>query len=297
MKEPDIYYRRFIEYLTIEKDRSIHTVKSYQDDLDGFYGFLEDERFKDIKKIQYQDLRQYLANLKKNEYAQKSIARKIASLKSFFKYLYKEGLIEKNPAKDLASPKVHKRLPVFLDVAEMMRLIEAPEKDDIWGWRDKAILETLYSTGIRVSELVGLNSADIDSSGKIIKVLGKGSKQRICPIGETALNVIKKYTALKKQKYNSVDKDALFINKARRRISDRSVRFIVKKYVRRISSKTKVSPHTLRHSFATHLLDRGADLRAVQELLGHSSLSTTQIYTHVTAQRLKAVYDKAHPRA
>ncbi|HRZ67399.1 MAG TPA: tyrosine recombinase XerC, partial [Candidatus Omnitrophota bacterium] len=228
-----------------------------------------------------------------------SIARKIASIRSFFKFLFREGIIKNNPASSLSTPKRDKHLPKFLDEKEIVLLLESPGKEDEAGLRDGAILETLYSTGIRVSELVGLNIDTVDQIGGVIKVYGKGKKERIVPIGDRALQAIRDY--LKKRRASNT-KDthagkALFFNKNGGRLTDRSIRRIINKYITKTSIQQKISPHTLRHSFATHMLDHGADLRSVQELLGHANLSTTQIYTHITTERLKSAYTKAHPRA
>jgi len=289
----DRYIDKFMTYLKIEKNYSNNTLVNYSADLKDFSIFISD---KDIQKIDYLDLRRYLAALRSKEHSRKTIARKLACLRSFFKFLYKEGYIKSNPAIGFSTPKIEKRLPIFLDVTEMTKLLEAPPSDSIAGLRDKAILETLYSTGIRVSELIGLNVDDIDFISGVIKVVGKGKKERICPIGDKAIRAIRTY--LEKRGLSGIKgKTPVFLNKAGRRLSDRGVRRIVDKYIHIASLREDISPHTLRHSFATHLLDRGADLRSVQELLGHMNLATTQIYTHVTTQRLKSVYDKTHPRA
>ncbi|MBI4974609.1 MAG: tyrosine recombinase XerC, partial [Candidatus Omnitrophica bacterium] len=234
--------------------------------------------------------------MRQKDYSKRTIARKLACLRSFFKFLYREGHIKTNPISAVSTPKLDKVLPKFLDVEKMLKLVQSPPADKISGLRDRAVLETLYSTGIRVSELVGLDVDDVDFISGVIKVLGKGSRERIVPIGEPALAAMRRY--IDKRSTDKVrDKDAVFLNKSGRRLTDRSIRRIVDKHIRSLSIREKISPHSLRHSFATHLLDRGADLRSVQELLGHMNLSTTQIYTHVTMERLKSVYDKAHPRA
>jgi site-specific recombinase XerD len=234
--------------------------------------------------------------MKEKNYSKRTVARKLASLRSFFKFLYREGYIKTNPSSGISTPKLDKKLPIFLDTDEVSKLIEAPDEKDLSGLRDRALMETLYSTGIRVSELVGMNLSEIDFISGVIKVFGKGKKERLAPIGDKALRAIRNY--LDKRGIGKLnDKKAVFLNKDGGRLTDRSVRRIIEKYIKRVSLREGVSPHTLRHSFATHLLNRGADLRSVQELLGHMNLSTTQIYTHVTTQRLKEVYDKAHPRA
>jgi tyrosine recombinase XerC len=283
------YIEKFIRYLEIEKNYSPHTITNYRLDLEDFKAFMGQTN---IESIDYLTLRKYLALLKEKNLKSRSVSRKLSTLRSFFKFLTREGFLKVNPILILSSPKMEKHLPQFLTEDETTRLIEAAVRTDERGLRDRAILETFYSTGIRVSELVGLNTEDIDFISGIVKVSGKGKKERLAPIGEHAIRAIREY--LGKRKRTSA---AVFLNKSGKRITDRGVRYIIGKYIRLASIKQGVSPHTLRHSFATHLLDRGADLRSVQELLGHANLSTTQIYTHLTTERLKRVYDKAHPRA
>lgn len=287
------YIDKFINYLRVERNASVHTITNYTVDLNVFKAFLGD---RDIGTVDHLALRRFLAELRTKNYAKRTVARKLASLRSLFRFLYREGLIKKNPITAISTPKLDKKLPVFLDVNKVARLLQCPPDDNIAGLRDRALLETLYSTGIRVSELVGLDVDDVDFISGVVKVFGKGRKERIVPIGEPALNAIRKYVD-KRQKAKLGDRDALFLNKAGRRLTDRSVRRVVNKHIKTCGIIEKISPHSIRHSFATHLLDRGADLRSVQELLGHMNLSTTQIYTHVTMDRLKTVYDKAHPRA
>lgn len=286
------YIDKFINYLKVEKNASGHTINNYAIDLKSFSLFLAG---KDITQIDHLLLRRFLAEMRSKAYSKRTIARKLASLRSFFKFLFREGHIKSNPITAISSPKLDKKLPKFLDVEKVTRLILKPDTTTGAGLRDRAILETLYSTGIRVSELVGLDSQDIDFISGVIKVFGKGSKERIVPIGDEALGAIRKYNDKKNKKEKS--KDAVFLNNRGGRLTDRSVRRVLDKYIRSCAIEEKISPHSLRHSFATHLLDRGADLRSVQELLGHMNLSTTQIYTHVTMDRLKSVYDKTHPRA
>lgn len=287
------YVERFRNYLRIEKNSSEHTIINYSVDLKSFGLFLGGAEPGDIDHLM---LRRYLADMKAKNYAKRTIARKLASLRTFFKFLYREGLIKSNPVASVITPKLDKKLPMVLDVEQVLRLINAPSQDTLDGLRDRSIFEALYSTGIRVSELVGLDIDDIDFISGVIKVLGKGRKERIVPIGDEALGALKRYLD-KRPPVKVKDKDAVFLNKSGVRLTDRSVRRIVDKHIRTCSVQAKISPHSLRHSFATHLLDRGADLRSVQELLGHANLSTTQIYTHVSSERLKSVYDKAHPRA
>ena len=286
------YIDKFINYLKVEKNASGHTLKNYSIDLNSFFLFLDG---KDIAEVDHLTLRRFLAQLRSKAYSKRTIARKLASLRSLFKFLYREGHIRSNPITSISSPKLDKKLPKFLDVGQVTRLILKPDTATIAGLRDRAILETLYSTGIRVSELVGLDIQDIDFISGVVKVFGKGSRERMVPIGEEALGAIRRYNDKKDKREKA--RDAVFLNNRGGRLTDRSVRRMLDKYIHACAIEEKISPHSLRHSFATHLLDRGADLRSVQELLGHMNLSTTQIYTHVTMDRLKAVYDKAHPRA
>ncbi|MDD5669880.1 MAG: tyrosine recombinase XerC [Candidatus Omnitrophica bacterium] len=280
---------KFIRYLEIERNYSKHTVLNYHLDLEDFKTFLSDA---DIEKVDYLTLRKYLAGLKEKNLSAKSISRHISSIRTFFKFLTREGYIKVNPVVGVSSPKQEKHLPSFMTEPEVVRLLETASGIDERSLRDRAILELFYSTGMRISELAGLKVSDIDFISGIIKVLGKGRKERIVPVGETALVSIRKYLERRKK-----ESDVLFLNKNKTRMTDRGIRGSVDKYLRAAGLKHGISVHTLRHSFATHLLDRGADLRSVQELLGHSNLSTTQIYTHLTTERLRSVYNKAHPRA
>jgi tyrosine recombinase XerC len=284
---------RFLLYLDGEKNASPHTIKNYAIDLAEFFAFVGERR---AAEIDYLEIRKFLAHLKGKSYSKSTISRKLACLRSFFKFLVRENLLSANPASAVATPKREKRLPVFLDVEEVTRLLDAAGGDAPAAKRDKAILETLYTSGIRVSELVGLNLADVDLLSGMLRVRGKGKKERIVPIGRKAQDAIESYLE-KRTGTHGKSRDALFLNKNGTRLTDRSVRRVLLKVASRASLAKEISPHMLRHSFATHLLDRGADLRSVQELLGHESLSTTQIYTHVTTKRLKEVYDKVHPRA
>jgi len=287
------YIEKFKTYLTIEKNASPHTVLNYLKDLEGFEAVLSGKKAEDVD---YFAIRKYLAELTQKNMAKKSIARKLSTLRTFFRFLYRDGYISSNPATGVSTPKLDKKLPVFLDEYKVERLLTAATKKDFAGLRDRAILETLYSTGIRVSELVNIMVSDVDFISGLVKVLGKGRVQRLAPIGDPAVGAIREYMSARSKKgWNA--KPALFLNKAGGKLTDRSVRRIIDKYIRLAAITEKISPHSLRHSFATHLLNRGADLRIVQELLGHKNLSTTQIYTHVSSERLKSVYDKAHPRA
>ncbi len=285
----DRFIERFTRYLEIEKNYSAHTVLNYRLDLGDFIKFLGDTQ---IENVDYLLLRKYLALLKEKKLKARSMARHLSALRSFFKFLTREGFLKSNPILSVASPKLDKHLPQFLTEEEITRLIESSVAKDEMGLRDRAILETFYSTGMRISELVGLSLDDLDFIGGVVKLKGKGKKERIAPIGDKAIFSLRAYLGKRKKQSNAV-----FLNKRGTRITDRGVRNIVGKYLRLSGAKQGVSAHTLRHSFATHLLNRGADLRTVQELLGHANLATTQIYTHLTTEKLKSVYDKAHPRA
>ena len=287
------YIDKFKTYLTIEKNASPHTITNYISDLEDFASGISDKKIEDID---YLALRKYLAGLKIRNLSKKTTARKLSTIRTFFKFLYRDGYIKTNPATSVATPKLDKKLPIFLDEEKVVKFITSPPDKDISGLRDRAILETLYSAGIRVSELVNLNLSDIDFISGVLKVFGKGRIERLTPVGDKALSAIRKYIG-ERFEHSREKSSPVFLNKFGRRLTDRSIRRIVDKYIKVAAIRQKISPHSLRHSFATHLLNSGADLRSVQELLGHKNLSTTQIYTHVSQERLKTVYDKAHPRA
>ncbi|MEK6568632.1 MAG: tyrosine recombinase XerC [Candidatus Omnitrophota bacterium] len=287
--EIDRHIEKYIRYLEIEKNASEHTILNYKKDLEEFKKFLGEAK---IESVSYLTLRKFLSTLKERGLKSRSISRKLSSLRSFFRFLNREGFLKSDPTSAISSPKLEKHLPIFLTEDEITRLVESPDTKELSGFRDRAILETFYSTGMRVSELIGLNQENIDFFGGVAKVMGKGRKERLTPIGDRALLAIREYL---ERRDNS--QPAVFLNKNGRRLTARGVRVILDKYVRILALRENISPHSLRHSFATHLLNRGADLRSVQELLGHANLSTTQIYTHLTTDRLKSVYDKAHPRA
>jgi len=299
---------QFIHYLSVEKNASPHTCRCYRKDLEGFEDFLKSSGMVltptgdvKIEKVDRIAIRKYLSFLhRKNK--KSSIARKISTLRSFFKYLVREQVIPSNPAKSVSTPKVEKTLPTTLSVDEAFRLMESPksisEKSSEGGkeksLRDRAILELLYSSGLRVSELVGLDSNQLDLDLGIVRVMGKGRKERIVPVGVKAIEVLKAYL---EERGMLKGEEPIFINSLGGRLTARSVGRLIKKYSRFSGIFRKVSPHSLRHTFATHLLDAGADIREIQEMLGHSSLSTTQRYTHVSMGKLMEVYDKAHPRS
>ena len=289
--------KSFLVHLKKEKNFSKNTLISYETDLKELETFLEKKKRKvNYKEIDRNILRDFVIdlNLKKKSFI--TIARKISSIRSFFKFLKRKNIIRKNPASYLITPKKEKRLPEVLSVEQMIKILEKPEKENVWARRDKAILELFYSTGIRLSELAGLDFASIDYTGETIRVLGKGKKERIVPVGKKAILAIKDYLFLRKL-LSDIKTKALFVNRQKQRLSERSIARIVKKNLSQVSEVKKKSPHIIRHTFATHLLDEGADLMAVKELLGHKNLSTTQIYTHVSVERLKKIYRKAHPRA
>ncbi|MBI5182879.1 MAG: tyrosine recombinase XerC [Nitrospinae bacterium] len=312
------YIDEFKRYLEIEKRASPHTITSYLNDLRQFCDFLGETGLCvrdsnsdidvaqilcsiDIKEIDNVIIRRFLAYLHKRKMKGVSLSRKIATLRTFFKFLCREGYIDKNYAKIVATPKVEKRIPSFLSVDDIFHLLEIPDQRTFLGLRDRAMLEIFYATGIRVSELVSLNYDDLDQGLRFIKVKGKGNKERIVPFGKKAEEALNRYIdrleEIKRTKDWDIDKNGIFLNRKGGRLSDRGVRKIVDKYVRKGAITRHISPHSLRHTFATHLLDGGADLRVIQELLGHVSLSTTQKYTHITIDKLMEVYDKAHPRA
>lgn len=293
---------RFIDHLRYERNLSPHTLHGYQVDLVQFKEFLvKSDNFADEfpRGVSRLTIRSYLAWLSGAGYNKSSMARKLAAVRTFYRYAERVGLVRKNPTLGLKTPKVGRRLPKLLEVDEVERLLAAPKGDSVATLRDRAILETMYGGGLRVSEVVALDEDDLRLADCAVLVRGKGRKERMCPIGRAASTAIVEYL-VRKHRLSSRkrrDADALFLNKNGTRLSVRSVHRIVGKYIRIAGLKVEASPHTLRHSFATHMLDRGADLRAVQELLGHENLSTTQVYTHLTTERLREIYDKAHPRA
>ena len=245
-----------------------------------------------------EDVRNYLQFMRDNNYSKATMARKLATLRSFFKFCNRRGMTSNNPMITIRTPKQEKRLPKFMTEDQMTKLLGTPRDGEVLGARDKAMLECMYSTGIRVSELVGLNMDDVDFTGAVIRVRGKGKKERLAPVGNSALSAIRKYLSYRIPPAPGAPVGgAMFVNKHGQRLSTRSVRRKLDKYLIEAGLDPDISPHTLRHSFATHMLNHGADLRSVQELLGHQSLSTTQIYTHLTTSRIKQVYDAAHPRA
>lgn len=289
---------RFMTYLQVESGASPLTVTHYEKDLRQFQAFLVKSAVQELSTVTYLMIRSYLADLQKQEYAKRSVSRKLSALRSFFNFLVREEILETSPLQHVRTPKLDKKLPKFLYIEEMEELLRLPDPLTPIGQRDLAILETLYASGMRVSELVGLNLQSLDLSVGVALVFGKGAKERYVPLGDHAVAALKHYIEdgrLCLQSEAAIP--ALFLNSRGTRISDRSIRRIVDGYVERLSKTRKISPHTIRHSFATHLLEAGADLRTVQELLGHVNLSTTQIYTHITKDHLQSIYNKSHPRA
>ena len=285
----------FCTYLETERNVSPHTVAAYGRDLKQLAEFVGREKGEgaQARDVDHLLLRRYLALLGKRA-RKSSIGRKLAAIRTFFRFLLRRGIIARNPAELIATPKREQRLPFHLDIDQATTLVEAPADDQKHALRDRAILELLYSSGLRVSELTGLDIGDLDLSGGMVRVLGKGGKERIVPVGSRAVEAIRAYLILRGELAGS---GALFLNTRGERINRRGVARIVDAHVLRIAAFKRISPHVLRHTFATHLLEGGADLRAIQELLGHASLSTTQKYTHVGIDRLMEVYDKAHPKA
>jgi integrase/recombinase XerC len=293
---------RFLQYLTAERNASPYTVKSYREDLTALADYLSEAAGGNCPEpaaVTALDLRGYVAALHEAGYAKTSIARRLASLRSFFKFGQREGWAKSNPAKPLRNPRKGRSLPHFLSAEEIGRLLTAPSGGTSMGLRDRAILETMYSAGLRVSEAVGMNRGDIDFDEAILRVRGKGRKERLAPIGSYAAGALQAWLAKARLSPREPAGVAapVFLNKFGRRLTTRSVARMLEKYLQLTSLDARTSPHSLRHSFATHLLDRGADIRSVQELLGHKSLVTTQIYTHVSTTALREVYEKAHPRA
>lgn len=287
------YINSFLNYLKVEKNYSDNTIQGYHKDLLDYKEYLNG---KNIKDTDYKFIRNYLSYMFLKKYEKKTISRHISTLRSFYKYLVNENIIIKNPMLLISNPKLDKKLPNFLYYDELEILLNIPDKETILGLRDALILEMLYSTGIRVSELINIKLKDINFSDKKILILGKGSKERYVLYGNTLKQILDLYLKNSRQKLNK-NSEYLILNKNGNKITDRGVRLIISNILKKGELDYHVSPHTLRHTFATHMLDNGADLKSVQELLGHSNLSTTQVYTHITNERLRSVYLKTHPRA
>jgi integrase/recombinase XerC len=296
---------QFLEHLRYERNVSAHTLRNYSSDLEQFVNFLTADgkrQAPEVSAIDHLTIREWLASLHTDQKKKSSIARKLAALRTFFQFLVREGMLELNPAKLVATPKLEKKLPKHLSIEEAIRFIESPDPETDLGKRDRAMLELMYATGVRVAELTTLNLPDVDFGNQLVRVTGKRRKQRIVPFGDPAGAAIRSYLDVREKflfnaPVSKRDEEALFLNYQGTRITTRSVGRMVEKYIRICAGMHNISPHALRHSFATHLLDSGADLRDIQELLGHARLSTTQVYTHVSMEKLIEVYDKAHPKA
>jgi len=292
---------RFLQYLRVERNASALTIKSYREDLTALADYLTEAHGGNCPQpaaMSVSELRGYVAALNEAGYAKTTIARRLASLRSFFRFGQREGWAKTNPAKPLRNPRKGRSLPHFLAAEEIGRLLAAPPADAM-GRRDRAILETMYSAGLRVSEVVGLSRGDVDLQAGILRVRGKGRRERLSPVGSYAVRALRRWLAVCRLHPREPAGPAapVFVNRFGRRLTTRSVARMLEKYLLATGLDCRTTPHSLRHSFATHLLDRGADIRSVQELLGHKSLVTTQIYTHVSTTALRAIYEKAHPRA
>ncbi|MCH2450515.1 MAG: tyrosine recombinase XerC [Gracilimonas sp.] len=297
---------KYLKYLSVERNASKHTIISYENDLRSFLNFTADVEEIAVDKVDANSItrlsiRLWLGDLSEQGFAKTSIARKVAALRSFFKYCFKRGLITKNPAHLLVIPKKEQTLPKTATVEDIERMMEAVNMETVQGLQDRAILELFYGTGMRLSELTGLNITDVDLKQNQVLVKGKANKQRIIPLGKTVSGILKEFITKRTELYGErTDTDAkksLFIAASGQRMYDRSVGYMVEKYLKKTSEVTQKSPHVLRHSFATHMLDNGADIRIIKEFLGHANLAATQVYTHTSIERLKNVYEQAHPRA
>ncbi|WP_110953151.1 site-specific tyrosine recombinase XerD [Anaerosinus massiliensis] len=292
------YVDQFINYLAVDRGLAKNTLESYGRDLRQFQRYLENGKFENIQDSSRTTIIDYLNNLKLQGKAVSTISRNIAALKAFYQYLVKENYLENDPAEKIETPKLEKRLPKILSISEVEELLKQPNVRLSVGLRDKAMLEVLYATGIRVSEIVALNISDINLDMGYVKCYGKGSKERIVPLGSIAVKSVHEYINKGRSKIvRTYEEPALFLNHHGNRLTRQGFWKIIKKYAGQAKIIKEITPHTLRHSFATHLLENGADLRSVQEMLGHADISTTQIYTQVTKNPLKEVYDRAHPRA
>ena len=308
---------RFLDYIDAERNFSAHTVRSYAADLVQFARYLAagpgeeltannlpPEEELDAARVEQAMLaiepmgvRGFLAMMRNSGYSKATVARKLASLRSFYKHLVRKGVIEASPVSVLRTPRQDRKLPKFLDIQQITALLGAPDTSCLLGSRDRAILETIYSAGLRISELTGLNTADLDELGEVLRIRGKGRKERLVPLGAKAIEAIDAYVAMRKAEMGIDPRGALFVNRFGKRLSDRSIRRKLDGYLLAAGIDIHISPHVLRHSFATHMLNAGADLRSVQEMLGHENLSSTQIYTHITSRHLKEIYDRTHPLA
>ena len=293
----------FLDYLTYERNVSPNTIKAYRDDLESFTAFLCNDYFTlgrdllELKRVDHLAVRSYLAHLSRRKLSRSSAARHLSALRMFFKWLVREGVVEANPARMVATPRREKHLPSVMQTSDVALLLEQADTSLTLGLRDAAWLELMYASGLRISELVGVDLDDLELRSRLVKVHGKGSKERIVPFGSKAEAALRAYLAVRDELASDPEEQAVFVNFRGKRITTRSVHRLFERYLRKAALRAGISPHTMRHSFATHLLNAGADLRAIQELLGHASLSTTQKYTHLNDWQLIAVYRKAHPRA
>jgi len=287
---------QFLNYLSIEKGVSFNTKLSYKTDLEQFVDFIEAKGIRDIKNVTYEIILEFIFHLRRIGVKPRSLARKITSIRMFFKYLVIDRIIEKNPALLLETPKLDKNLPKYLTIEEIDNLISAINLSKPEEYRNKAIIELIYSAGLRVSELINLKLSDINLSEGFIKISGKGEKERIVPIGRQAINLLREYIEKARLNFDKKNIDYLFLNFRGEKLTRVSIWKIIKFYSIKAGIKKDISPHTLRHTFATHLLNNGSDLRTVQELLGHSSISTTQIYTHLNYEKIKKFHSQFHPR-
>jgi integrase/recombinase XerC len=300
---------QFFDHLRYERNVSDHTLRNYRSDLSQFLNYLAPADPKSgkrntppVNQIDHITIREWLSTLHSAQKKKASVARKLAALRTFFQFLVREGVIELNPAKLVSTPRLEKKLPQHLSIEDAVKFIETPDTDSDLGKRDRAMLELMYATGVRVSELTKMDLSDVDFKNKLIRVTGKRRKERIVPFGDPASEALHIYLDTRDRFLNHApvserEPEAVFLNYQGTRITTRSVGRMVEKYIRICAGMHDISPHALRHSFATHLLDSGADLRDIQELLGHARLSSTQIYTHVSMEKLVKVYDKAHPKA
>jgi integrase/recombinase XerC len=293
---------RFLKFMRVERNASELTIKSYGEDLSALSDYLSESRGGECPRpdeLTVLDLRGYVSALSEAGYAKSTIARRLASLRSFFRFGRREGWVKHNPAKPLRNPRKGRTLPHVLSAEELGRLLVAPPAGKPMGLRDRAILETMYSAGLRVSEVVGLNDGDLDFPAGVIRVRGKGRRERLSPVGSYATTSLRSWLAVRKMADDQPEgaERPVFVNRFGRRLTTRSVGRMLEKYLKLTGLDSRTTPHSLRHSFATHLLDRGADIRSVQELLGHKCLVTTEIYTHISTAALRRVYEKAHPRA
>ncbi|HHW02683.1 MAG TPA: site-specific tyrosine recombinase XerD [Thermoanaerobacterales bacterium] len=294
----DELLKNYLEFLTVERGLSKNTVNSYKRDLKSYISFLKMQKINDINSTTRTIIVSYLLTMQKKGKASSSISRACAAIKSFYHFLMMERLIEKDPTINLDTPKLEHRLPRVLTLSEVELLLNQPDTSVIWGFRDKTMLELLYATGIRVSELIMIKVEDINIEMGFLRCFGKGSKERIVPVGSVALKYLDKYINLIRPKFlRGQDNGILFLNHQGKGLTRQGFWKIIRKYAQKAGIEKQITPHTLRHSFATHLLENGADLRSVQEMLGHADISTTQIYTHITRSKIKEVYDRTHPRA